>query len=111
MSAGIMPDNIPLGTEASEEDDYQYLREAIDANLDLDFYIFAASVGPEDAAGMRTLMRYLTDQKDVFRMERIRQSIISIIPALTSVTTCFICHITCTRQKTFYSTLTVNVKL
>ena len=66
MSAGIMPDNMPLGTEASEEDDYQYLKEAIDAHPELDYYILAASGGPEDAAGMRTLLRYLTDQKDVF---------------------------------------------
>jgi len=57
----------PYGNrEASDEEVYQFLKEAIDSNPELDFFIFAASGGEKDAPQMRTQMKYLIGQTDTF---------------------------------------------
>lgn len=57
----------PYGNrEATDEEAYQYLKEAINANPELDFFIFAASGGEKDAAAMRPQMKYLSQQTDTF---------------------------------------------
>ena len=69
-SAQCMPDNVVLGDpnaqEWNDEAAYQYLKETIDANPELPFFIIAQSGGPEDAASMRVQMKYLIGKTDTF---------------------------------------------
>ena len=69
-SAQCMPDDVVLGDpnaqEWNDEAAYQYLKETIDANPELPFFIIAQSGGPEDAASMRVQMKYLIGKTDTF---------------------------------------------
>lgn len=55
-----------MSNELTAEAAYSYLKEAIDAHPDLDFFIYAASGGENDAPMLREQMRYFTNQTDVF---------------------------------------------
>lgn len=51
-----------ISEHPTDEEAYVYLKEAIDANPDLDFFIYAGSGGPTDAASLRQQMAYLEKQ-------------------------------------------------
>ena len=55
-----------IGTEVTPEDAYLYLKETIDAHPELDFLIFAASGGPQDARRLREQMPYFEQQTEIF---------------------------------------------
>ena len=58
--------NTGVDTGWTDEDAFQYLKEAIDAHPELDFFIFGASGGEIDAPAMRTQMAYFVKQTDTF---------------------------------------------
>ena len=62
MSAGCQAGQT-MGVEVTNEDAYRYLKEAADAHPDLDFFIYAASGRPNDAAALRTQMAYFEQQE------------------------------------------------
>ena len=66
MSADIKVNMSDFEEETKEETAFMYLKEAIDAHPDLDFFIFATSGNADDATSMRTTMKYLSEQTDVF---------------------------------------------
>lgn len=51
-----------LGENTSDEEAYQYLKETVDANPDLPFFIYVISGGPKDAEGLRLQMAYFKSQ-------------------------------------------------
>jgi len=52
--------------EISDEDAFEYLKAAVDANPDLDFFILATAGGPNDAQGMQEQLEYFAQQSDTF---------------------------------------------
>lgn len=66
MSAECRAEGALLSTVWTNEEAFQYIREAIDSHPDLPFFIFAASGGKNDAPGMRTQMKYFSEQTDTF---------------------------------------------
>ena len=46
----------------TDEEAYEYLKEAIDAHPDMDFFIYVGSGGPSDAAALRQQMAYFETQ-------------------------------------------------
>jgi len=64
-----MPEGRALGSgDWTDEDAYQYLKEAIDGHPDLPFFIIAQAGGPQDGAGvsMGRQVSYFADQKYTF---------------------------------------------
>lgn len=49
----------------TDEEAYTYLKEAIDAHPDMDFFIYVGSGGPSDAASLRRQMAYF-EKQDAF---------------------------------------------
>ena len=68
MSASCMAGN-GMDSSPTDEGAYAYLKEAIGANPDLDFFLYAGSGGPSDAGAMRTQMACFAKQ-DAFLWER-----------------------------------------
>lgn len=68
MSADCLGDN--HAAALSDEEALDYLKQAMDASPELSFFIFAASGGPEDGAGMREQMKYFVSRTDVFSYGR-----------------------------------------
>lgn len=64
MSADCLGDN--HSAALTNEEAYLYLKEAIDANPNLPFFIYAASGGPQDGAGLREQMKYFVAQTETF---------------------------------------------
>ena len=50
MSGHCLRDTDPLNAAVDPEDSYQYLKEAVEANPDYDFFIFATAGGAKDSA-------------------------------------------------------------
>lgn len=65
-SGQCAPEGMAVDEEATDEEAFQYIKEAIDAHPDLDFFIIAGSGGDRDAKGMRTQMKYFIEQTDTF---------------------------------------------
>lgn len=57
---------VPMPEAPSLEEAYQYLKEAIDAHPNLDFFIYAASGGPNDGFELRNQMAYFEQQTETF---------------------------------------------
>jgi len=64
MSANCVAGKL-ISENPTDQEAYAYLKEAIDANPDLDFFIYAGSGGPTDAGGLRTQMAYF-EKQDAF---------------------------------------------
>lgn len=74
-TAGIIPDkdentetaylNI-RETDVSPEAAYEYIKESINANPELDFFIYVTSGRDGDSPKLRTQMKYFVEQSDVF---------------------------------------------
>ena len=64
MSCNFMGADHTAGID--NEQAFQLLKAAIDAHPELDFFIYAASGGPEDATFMRTQMRDFLQHTEVF---------------------------------------------
>lgn len=54
-----------ISEEPTDEEAYAYLKEAIDAYPNMDFFIYAGSGGPTDAGAMREQMAYF-EKQDAF---------------------------------------------
>ena len=52
--------------EVTPEDAYEYLKEAIDAHPDMDYFIYAASGNAKDAPLLREQMKYFVEQTGTF---------------------------------------------
>lgn len=70
MSAECMRENYDpnggAGEKWTNEEAFLYIKETIDAHPELDFFIFAASGGAEDAPALRIQMAYFAKQTDTF---------------------------------------------
>ncbi len=55
-----------ISFDVSNEEAFRYLKEAVDAHPDLDFFIYAASGNPNDGKLLRTQMAYFEQQTDIF---------------------------------------------
>ena len=76
MSANILPEGKVIGEESedsekavfTEEDAYNYIKEALDANPDLDVFVFATAGGEKDGAGQNMIpqMKCFYDHNDTF---------------------------------------------
>lgn len=51
-----------ISENPTDEEAYQYLKEAVDDNPDMDFFIYVGSGGPTDAGSLRTQMAYFEKQ-------------------------------------------------
>lgn len=55
-----------LQADVSNEEAYQYLKEAADAHPELDYYIYVASGGPNDGFFLRSQIAYFEQQTETF---------------------------------------------
>ena len=73
MSANILPEGKGIGGDSEEdiftpEDAYGYIKEALDANPDLDVFVFATAGGEKDGAGQNMIpqMQCFYDHPETF---------------------------------------------
>lgn len=64
MSANCVAGKL-ISENPTDEEAYVYLKEAVDANPDLDFFIYVGSGGPTDAGALRQQMAYF-EKQDIF---------------------------------------------